>query len=127
MAGYNYRMTKPDRVKTLPAYSLAAASRLVGAKQSTLRTWFRGREYSAGGTKKFSRPILPTPSESRQPISFIDLVEAHVFQLIRRRYDIPMKNIKAASDYLASIKGSLTFLAHKDFYLDSTHLILKLE
>jgi uncharacterized protein (DUF433 family) len=120
-------MNKPDRVKILPAYSLAEAARLVGSKPSTLGAWFRGREYEAGGTKKKSHPVLPTQSEKGQPISFIDLIEAHVFQLIRKQYRIPMRKINAASDYLASIKGSLTFLAHQDFYLDSTNLILKID
>lgn len=119
--------SKPDSVKLLPAYPLAAAARLVGSKPSTLRAWFRGREYTVGGNKKKSAPVLPTLSQAGEPISFIDLVEAHVFLLIRQRYHIPMRNIKAATEYLAQIKGSLTFLAHKDFYLDSTHLILKLE
>lgn len=80
----------------------------------------------AGDVKKKSTPLLPTLSRSGEPISFIDLVEAHVFLLIRQHYRIPMRNIKAATEYLASIKGNLTLLAHKDFYLDSTQLLLKI-
>lgn len=118
---------KPDRVKTLPAYSLASAARLVGAKPSTLRAWFRGRDYTVGAERKTSRPVLPTLSETGDPISFIDLIESHVFLLIRRRYHIPMRNIRAAAEYLAELKRSLTYLAHQDFYLDSSHLILKVE
>ena len=114
-------------MKTLPAYTLASAARLVGSKPSTLRTWFRGRNYKAGDEKKTSRPVLPTLSRSGDPISFIDLIEAHVFLLIRQRYHIPMRNIRAATEYLAQIKGSLAYLAHQDFYLDSSQLILKIE
>ena len=118
---------KPDDVKTMPAYTMASAARLVGSKPSTLRTWFRGRDYKVRGETKTSRPVLPTLSRAGDPISFIDLIEAHVFLLIRQRYNIPMKNIRAAAEYLSKIKGSLTYLAHQDFYLESSHLILKIE
>lgn len=113
---------RPDKVKLLPAYPMAAAARLIGSNPSTLRTWFRGR---SGATKKYAAK-LPTQSKSGEPISFIDLVEAHVFRLIRQRYHIPRKHIKAATEYLASIKGNLTYLAHQDFYVDSAHLMLKI-
>jgi uncharacterized protein (DUF433 family) len=117
---------KPDSVKLLPAYPLAAAARLVGAHPKTFYAWFRGRTLkSENGRIRKSQPILSTQAAPGEPISFIDLVEAHVFLLIRRQYDIPLRNIRAASEYLASIKKNLTFLAHKDFYLDEHHLFLK--
>jgi uncharacterized protein (DUF433 family) len=119
-------MARPESVKLLPAYPLAAAARLVGSNPSTLRAWFRGRDYTVGGKKRKSRAVLPTRSRAGEPISFIDLVEAHVFLLIRKQYRIPMKNVRRAAEYLAEIKGSLTFLAHKDFYFDNTHLFLQL-
>lgn len=113
-------------MKLLPAYPLAAAARLVGANPKTFHAWFRGRSYTAAsGKKKKSAPLLSTISHLGAPISFIDLIEAHVFFLIRRQYDIPIRNIRAAADYLASIKDNLTFLAHRDFYLDKRHLFLK--
>jgi uncharacterized protein (DUF433 family) len=115
---------RPDSIKLLPAYPLAAAARLVGAKPSTLNAWFRGRHYTVRGERKRSPAVLATRSKSGEPISFIDLVEAHVFLLIRQQYRIPLRNIRKAADYLATIRGNLTFLAHKDFYFDKTHLFL---
>src|SRR5688572_23937509 len=118
---------RPDSVKLLPAYTLAEAARLVGSKPSTLGTWFHGRQYSVKGAKKTWSPVLSTQSSKGAPISFIDLVEAHVFLLIRRRYHIPVKHVRAAAEHLAMLKGSLMSLAHEDFYVDSKHLILKLD
>jgi uncharacterized protein (DUF433 family) len=121
-------MTKqPDRIKMLPAYTLAEAARLVGSKPSTLGTWFHGRQYTVKGAKKTWSPVLTTQSSKGAPISFIDLVEAHIFLLIRRRYHIPVKNVRAAAEYLHQIKPHLRSLAHQDFYVDSSHLILKLD
>ena len=117
----------PDRIKMLPAYTLVDAARLVGSKPSTLRTWFHGRQYTVNGTNKTWSPVLETQSAKGTPISFIDLVEAHVLLLIRRRYRIPVEHVRAAAEYLHQIKPNLRSLAHEDFFVDSSHLILKLD
>ena len=120
--------SRPNDVKLIPAYRLAAAARLIDASPTTLRSWFHGREYKAGGHVKRTLPVLPVSSKPGAPISFIDLAEAHVFQSVRKAYKIPFKNIKRAADYLAEIKGrSLTILAHKDFYIDGANLLLEIE
>src|SRR5215207_5399116 len=113
----------PDRIKMLPAYTLAEAARLVGSKPSTLGTWFHGRQYTVKGAKKTWSPVLQTQSSKGSPISFIDLVEAHVFHLIRRQYGIPVKHVRAAAETLAKLKGSILSLAHEDFYIDNKHLL----
>jgi uncharacterized protein (DUF433 family) len=118
---------KPDSVKLLPAYPLAAVARFVGSKPSTLRAWFRGRDYMVGDQKRRSKPILPTKSVSGEPLSFIDLVEAHVFLLIRKSYRIPRRNILTAREHLEKLKGGLMCLAHKDFYLDNRQLYVQLD
>lgn len=122
-------MNKPDRIKVLPAYSLVDASRLLGLSESTLRRWFRGYKYTSNSVKKTVRPILPTLSESGEQISFIDLVEAHVFSLLRRQFRIPRQKIKAAAETLSEIKGSLISLAHRDFYVETQNkqLLIQLE
>ena len=117
---------QPSEIKLLPAYSIAAAARFVDSSTSTLRAWFRGRSYKVGGKSRHTSPILPTSTQGN-PISFIDLIEAHVLTLVRREYGIPMKNVKAAAETLQKLKGSLRFLAHEDFYADQKHLFLKID
>jgi uncharacterized protein (DUF433 family) len=118
---------KPDSVKLLPAYPLAAVARFVGSNPSTLRGWFRGRSYEVNSEKRRSEPVLQTRSGPGEPLSFIDLVEAHVFLLIRKRYRIPQRNIKAAREHLKRLKGGMAFLACKDFCVDSRQLYLELD
>jgi uncharacterized protein (DUF433 family) len=120
-------MSKPDHVKLIPAYSLASAARLLGSNSSTLRDWFHGHNYSEGGERKRTSPKLLTRSKPGQPISFLDLVEAHVFLLIRKQYRIPMKKVRTASETLGQLKGGLTFLAHQDFYFDSKNIFLQID
>lgn len=118
----------PNEVKILPAYTLAEASRYIGVSESTLRTWFRGKP--AISTKKgaFKRKavkaILPTDAGPREPLSFLDLIIAHVLFSLRNSYKFPMKRVAKAKDYLASLEGNLAFLAHRDFFHDHADLYL---
>src|SRR5687768_4102135 len=120
-------MKEPDQVKILPAYTLAEAAHLIGSKPQTLSAWFRGRNYITKKGIKRVPPVLHTLSRSGEEISFIDLVEAHVFLLLTQGYRIPRRNIRAATETLGKLKKGLTTLAHRDFYVDSKHLLLQLD
>lgn len=121
----------PDEIKTLPAYTLAQAARYVGVSEATLRTWFRGRP--AYSTKEGAfrhpevKPLLPTDAGPREPLSFIDLIEAHVLVSLRKAYKFPMRRVKVAMEYLATMDGDLMFLAHKSFFHDHGSLYLGMD
>jgi hypothetical protein len=91
---------KPDEIKTLPAYTLTSAARLIGSNPSTLRVWFRGRNpYQS--TARFQREVkavLPAQSGTGEPLSFMDVVLAHVVHAIRQQYRIPLKKVRLAID-----------------------------
>jgi uncharacterized protein (DUF433 family) len=118
----------PEEIKILPAYTLEEAARYVGAAAGTLRAWFRGRPGTLATKGRGSRnavdPILPTGAGPREPLSFIDLIEAHVLFEIRRVYHFPRKNFKRAMEYLSEGGGDLMLLAHENFYFDHTNLFL---
>lgn len=113
----------PD--KLLPAYPLAQVARIVGCNAGTLRTWMRGRNYVSGGKKRRTSPMFGNSSHPRAALTFLDLVEAHMLHLVRKGYGIPMKNFRAAMEYLRGIGGDTHFLAHQDFVHDKKHLYLK--
>ena len=118
----------PSEIKILPAYTLAEAARYVGVSEGTLRTWFRGRP--AYTTKKGAfrrsaiKSILPTEAGPGEPLSFIDLIEAHILFSLRKAYKFPMRRVKKAMEYLAALDGNLMLLAHRDFFHDHTNLYL---
>lgn len=120
--------SKPDEIKILPAYTLAGAARLIGSNPSTLRVWFRGRGayQSTARYQREVKPVLPTEAGSGEPLSFIDLIEAHVLHTIRRGYKLPLKNVRKAVSYIEEIKGDLLFLASKDFYHDHQNVFLEI-
>jgi uncharacterized protein (DUF433 family) len=113
----------PD--KLVPVYQLAQVARIVGCNPATLRAWVRGRNYVSGGKTHRANPMFATTSKPRGLLTFIDLAEAHMLHLIRKGYGIPMKNFRAAMDYLRGIDGNLHFLAHQDFVHDKKHLYLR--
>ncbi len=117
----------PAEIKLLPAYSVAEAARYLGTNASTLRAWFDGRNYTATGEQRRSEPVLADRRSKGVPISFLDLVEAHVLLAIRRGYGIPLKHFRAAMDYLRTIDGDLHFLGHRDFFHDKKHLFVNLQ
>src|SRR5580704_3787312 len=108
----------PTPEKLLPAYPLAEVARIVGANPATLRSWLHGRSYKVNGQKRYSAPVLKATQAEGCPLSFIDLVEAHVLLAIRRGYGIPMRNLRRAVDYLREEGGDLLFLAHSSFFHD---------
>lgn len=121
------RRTSPSEIKLLPAYPLAEAARYLGSNPSTLRAWFHGRNYKVGGEKKWAKAVLSGTPVKGDPISFLDLVEAHVLLAIRRGYGIPLKRFRTAMDFLQEMGGDLHFLAHRGFYHDKNNLFMKLD
>lgn len=117
-------VTTPHPLKLEPAYPLAVAARVLGTKPSTLRDWFHGRSYSTKTGKQRAAPVVAATQKAGVPLSFIDLVEAHMLLAIRRGYGIPLKRLREAMQYLRQDGGDLLFLAHRDFKHDRQHLYL---
>lgn len=124
---FSAQVTKrvPNPIKLQPAYPLAEAARILGTNPSTLRAWLHGRDYSTKGGPRRSVPVLHATHRPGAPLSFIDLVEAHMLLAIRKGYGIPLKNMRAAMDYLREQGGDLLFLAHQNFKHDCRHLYVK--
>lgn len=117
----------PARLKELPAYSMAEAARYLGSNASTLRAWFQGRTYKTGGDQRWARPVLFRSGAKGTPISFLDLIEAHVLLAIRQGYRIPLSRFRTAMEYLKKSEGDLHFLAHRNFFHDNQDLFLHLD
>lgn len=121
------KLAAPEEIKVVPAYRLAEAARYLGASTSTLRSWFRGRNYKVAGQARRSHPVLGQHGKDAETLSFLDLIEAHMLHTIRRGYGIPLNRFRRAMEYLREINPDLHFLAHKNFRYDHRDLFLKME
>lgn len=107
-----------------PAYGLAEAARFVKLPVATLRSWVAGRAYpkAKGGVGQF-RPLIHPPG-GKPPLTFWNLVEAHVLRSLRTDHGV---SLKAMRDALAYAEHSLKIdhlLLRKEIRTDAGKLFL---
>jgi uncharacterized protein (DUF433 family) len=111
--------------RELPAYSIAEAAHYLLIPPATLRSWMLGRKYPVKAGQHFFKPVLILPNPSRPQLSFINLVEAHVLDAIRRQHEIPLKKIRLAVNYLRKNLGSSHPLADQRMETDGRDLFIQ--
>ncbi len=85
----------------IPNYTVAEAAHYLRIPVGTLRSWVRGRKYPTRSGPRLFRPILSVPDMDRPLLlSFINLIEAHVLDAIRRKHDIPLPKVRTAIQFL---------------------------
>ena len=107
-----------------PSYSITEASRYLLIPTATLRSWVAGRKYPTDSGPRFFRPIIQLPDDVRVGLSFINLVEAHVLDAIRRHHQVPLSKIREAIDYLRRHFSSKHPLAEQRFETDGIDLFI---
>jgi uncharacterized protein (DUF433 family) len=111
-------------VEEQPAYSLTEASRYLLIPPATLRSWVAGRKYPTDSGPKFFRPVIELPDNVRSGLSFVNLVEAHVLDAIRRHHQVPLSKIRQAIHYLRKQFSSKHPLAEQRFETDGLNLFI---
>jgi uncharacterized protein (DUF433 family) len=89
-----------------------------------LRSWVAGRKYPTGFGPKFFKPIIQLPGDARAALSFINWVEAHVLDAIRRHHQVPLSKIREAIHYLGEHFSSKHPLAEQRFQTDEIDLFI---
>src|SRR5277367_6868549 len=89
-----------DDPRLLPAYSVAEAAHYLHMPEETLRSWVAGRTYPVAGQMKRARPLVHIDDPTKQYLSFINLVEAHVLAAIRRLHGVKLPKVRKALDYM---------------------------
>jgi len=114
-----------DDFRNKPLYGIPEASRYLLIPPATLRSWTFGRYYPTSTGRRFFRPLLSLPDKHRPFLSFVNLVEAHVLDAIRRHHNIPLHKVRRALDYLQSSAKSLHPLADQGFETDGIDLFVQ--
>jgi len=100
--------------RNLPAYSYVDAARYLKIPVDTLRSWVRGRSYQTSQGKRFSEPLIRLPGEDAKALSFINLVEAHVFRAIRVEHRVRLDQIRIALNFISQELGYAHPLVRED-------------
>src|SRR5258708_35702665 len=84
----------------LPAFSLAEGAHYLDLPVATLRSWTVGRAYPVKAGKRFFAPIVLPPQKQTRQLSFVNVVEAHMLDAIRREHRVPLLKVRGAIAYL---------------------------
>lgn len=109
-------------LRDIPAYTLAEAANYLNLPISTLRSWVVGRTDSNGQP---SKPIIDLADKKYRRLSFINLVEAHVLNAIRRDHKIPLSRIRFALNYLKKTFHAKRPLVEKTFETNGIDLFVE--
>jgi len=119
-----FRLNPAADPRELPAYGIAEASHYLRIPLATLRSWIRGRYYPTEAGQKHFKPVIMLPDREMPALSFVNLVEAHVLDAIRREYRVPLPNVRSALDYVQRQFGSKHPLAEQKFETDGVNLFV---
>ena len=87
--------------REIPAYNTVDAAHYLGVPENTIRGWIFGRRASTrAGSSAWTKPLIDAASPKRRLLSFVNLVELHVLDAMRRDHQIEMRKIKKAIEYL---------------------------
>lgn len=110
--------------REMPAYGVAEAAHYLRVPIATLRSWVHGRYYSTESGKRFFKPLIAIPDPRLPSLSFVNLVEAHILDAIRREHNIALPKVRTALDYVRRQLGLKHPLADLKFETDGAHLFL---
>jgi uncharacterized protein (DUF433 family) len=101
----------------LAAYGIPEAARYLRIPRSTLRAWVRGQ--------RAFKPVIALPDRKAAELSFINLVEAHVLDALRRQHQISMQKVRKSLSYIEQELGSKHPLATETFQTDGLDLFVE--
>lgn len=111
--------------REISSYSVMEAAHYLRIPRTTIRDWVSGRHYRSTAGVRFSRPIIQVPDPGVQLLSFMNLVEIHVLDAIRRKHDIPLEKVRTAMNYLSKQFPSQHPLADQEFVTDGLNLFIE--
>lgn len=87
--------------REIAAYTTVEAAHYLRIPENTLRAWCFGRSSaSRHGNARRIPSVIKVADPARHLLSFVNLLEMHVLDAIRRRHQVELKRIRSAIRYL---------------------------
>ena len=77
------------------------------------------------GGRKFFPPVIDLPEKNSHQLSFVNLVEAHVLDAIRRQHKIALPKVRRGIEYLQRKFGSKHPLVDQKMETDGNDLFIQ--
>jgi uncharacterized protein (DUF433 family) len=109
-----------------PTYAFSEAAYFLQIPVSTLRSWVFGQKYRTQEGTGFFQPLIDIQIREKEPklLSFINLVEAHVLDSMRRSFRVPMLKVRRGLEYVTREMKIEHPLAHASFQTDGVDLFV---
>ncbi len=116
----------PNRQRRdVPAYNTLDAAHYLRMPENTIRAWIFGRSYPTRGGAKRTSPVIEAADPRRHLLSFVNLIEVHVLDAIRREHRVPMPAIRTGVRYLREQFQSTHPLADEAMETDGKSLFVR--
>jgi uncharacterized protein (DUF433 family) len=112
-------------LRELPTYGISEVAHYLQIPDTTLRSWIIGRSYPTEEGIRFFEPLITPPDANRPLICFMNVVEIHVLDAIRRHHKLRLANIRQALRYIRRHFPSPHPLADQVFETDGLDLFLQ--
>jgi uncharacterized protein (DUF433 family) len=115
-------------IREFPNYGVAEVAHYLQIPQTTLRSWVMGRSgrsYPTDVGTRFLEPLIAMQDQNRRLLSFMNVVELHVLDAIRRQHQIRLVKIRQALRYLRQHFPSRHPLADQKFETDGQDLFIQ--
>jgi uncharacterized protein (DUF433 family) len=111
--------------REMPAYGISEAAFYLDIPDATLRSWVVGRHYPVAGGRRYFKPLIELADKDQKLLSFINLIEAHVLNAIRRDHQVQLPKVRKAMAYLKGKIGSEHPLADRRLETDGLDLFVE--
>lgn len=112
-------------IRERPAYPVTEAANYLRIPESTLRWWVTGRYYRIQTGVRTVKPVIELPDSDALLLSFMNLVEAHVLDSIRRKHGVLLPKVRATLEFLKKHYRWKHPLAEEDFQTDGMSLFVE--
>jgi uncharacterized protein (DUF433 family) len=86
--------------RDIPAYTTVEAAHYLRVPEQTVRNWCFGRSWSMRGKSVTVKPVIQAADVRQHMLSFVNLVELHVLDSIRRQHQIELASVRKAVAFL---------------------------
>ena len=111
--------------RELPAYTVMESARYLRIPHRTLQNWAFGSSYLTTSGRRIARPLIEPADPGRHLFSFVNLLELHVLNGLRREHQLKMPAIRSAVDFLRREYESTHPLIDEEMFAHSGSLLVE--
>ncbi|HVN85881.1 MAG TPA: DUF433 domain-containing protein [Candidatus Binatia bacterium] len=109
----------------MPSYRIAEAAHYLAIPAATLRAWTVGQPYATEAGPRLFAPLISIAQTKPPLLSFLNLVEIHVLDAIRREHKLSLQKVRKALTYVGERFPSAHPLADQTFMTDGLDLFIE--